>query len=65
MVWEGDYKKLTTTDACATLVIYKKAQTWLIREPCNYTTTMAKVYLHICAVKLGEKIYTQVRVISK
>ena len=53
------YVKLTTTDACTTLVVYKKAQTWLIREPCNYTT-MAKVYLHTSAVKLGEKIYIPV-----
>jgi len=53
------YTKLTTTDACTTLVVYKKAQTWLIREPCNYTT-MAKVYLHTSAVKLGEKIYIPV-----
>ena len=39
------------------LLVYKKAQTWLIREPCNYTT-MAKVYLHTSAVKPGAKIYT-------
>ena len=51
------YTKLTTTDACTTLVVYKKAQTWLIREPCNYTT-MAKVYLHLRSEAWGENLYT-------
>jgi len=49
------YVKLTTTDACTTLVVYKKAQNWLIREPCNYTTTV-KVYLRSEA--WGVNLYT-------